>query len=192
MHLNWLAVRITLPASAPPNGRDSSPPSDLPDTDSTPERVSHYAEVSITLRSFSVFGGDFFSLAEKGSENVMFLRDAVRPSERFMAAKRKAHLWQGTTSNRRRSPRISGRIHLHDPTLPRPCHLNLRSGAHPQRPGQPGLRPDLGGNSVHVANRPAPHAHPGARNLFPRVWHVAPLRCPVCQNPMRVIAVING
>jgi hypothetical protein len=24
-----------------------------------------------------------------------------------------------------------------------------------------------------------------------RVWHVDPLRCPVCQNPMRVIAVID-
>ena len=25
-----------------------------------------------------------------------------------------------------------------------------------------------------------------------RVWHVDPLRCPVCQNPMRVIALIDA
>jgi hypothetical protein len=43
-----------------------------------------------------------------------------------------------------------------------------------------------------VANRPAPHAHPAARNLILRVWHVDPLRCPVCQSPMRVIAVIDA
>ena len=24
-----------------------------------------------------------------------------------------------------------------------------------------------------------------------RLWHADPLRCPVCQNPLRVIAVIN-
>jgi len=29
------------------------------------------------------------------------------------------------------------------------------------------------------------------RDLILRVWHVDPLRCPVCQNPMRVIAVIG-
>ena len=29
------------------------------------------------------------------------------------------------------------------------------------------------------------------RDLILRVWHVEPLRCPVCQNPMRVIAVID-
>ena len=28
-------------------------------------------------------------------------------------------------------------------------------------------------------------------NLILRVWHVDPLRCPVCQNPMRVLAVID-
>ena len=28
------------------------------------------------------------------------------------------------------------------------------------------------------------------RDLILRVWHVDPLRCPVCQNPMRVIALI--
>jgi hypothetical protein len=42
-----------------------------------------------------------------------------------------------------------------------------------------------------VANRPAPHAHPAACNLILRVWHVDPLRCPVCQSPMRVIALID-
>jgi hypothetical protein len=30
------------------------------------------------------------------------------------------------------------------------------------------------------------------RDLILRVWHVDPLRCPVCQNPMRVIAVIDA
>jgi hypothetical protein len=29
------------------------------------------------------------------------------------------------------------------------------------------------------------------RDLILRVWHVDPLRCPVCQNPMRVVAVID-
>jgi Putative transposase len=29
------------------------------------------------------------------------------------------------------------------------------------------------------------------RDLILRVWHVDPLRCPVCQNPMRLIAVID-
>ena len=29
------------------------------------------------------------------------------------------------------------------------------------------------------------------RDLILRVWHADPLRCPVCQNPMRVIAVID-
>lgn len=29
------------------------------------------------------------------------------------------------------------------------------------------------------------------RDLILRVWHVDPLRCPVCQNPMRVIAIVD-
>ena len=29
------------------------------------------------------------------------------------------------------------------------------------------------------------------RDLILRVWHVDPLRCPVCQNPLRVIGVID-
>ena len=29
------------------------------------------------------------------------------------------------------------------------------------------------------------------RDLILRVWHVDPLRCSVCQNPMRVLAVID-
>jgi hypothetical protein len=29
------------------------------------------------------------------------------------------------------------------------------------------------------------------RDLILRVWHVDPLRCPVCQSPMRVIALID-
>src|ERR1019366_559071 len=47
----------------------------------------------------------------------------------------------------------------------------------------PLLRPDPGGDCPDVANRPAPHAHPPVRDLILRVWHVDPLRCPVCQNP---------
>ena len=43
-----------------------------------------------------------------------------------------------------------------------------------------------------MANRPAPHAHLAARDLILQVWHVDPLRCPVCQNRMRVVAVIDG
>ena len=50
-----------------------------------------------------------------------------------------------------------------------------------------------------MENRLAPHAHPAAhklpskkwRDLILRVWHVDPLRCPVCQSPMRAIAVID-
>jgi hypothetical protein len=42
-----------------------------------------------------------------------------------------------------------------------------------------------------VANRPAPHAHSAARHLIPQVWHVDPLRLPVCNNPMRGIAVTD-
>jgi hypothetical protein len=49
-----------------------------------------------------------------------------------------------------------------------------------------------GGDRSHVAHRPAPDAHPPARDLILRVWHVDPLRCPVCQNPLRVIAVIDA
>ena len=29
------------------------------------------------------------------------------------------------------------------------------------------------------------------RDLILRVWHVDPLRCPICRNPMRVIAVLD-
>jgi hypothetical protein len=32
---------------------------------------------------------------------------------------------------------------------------------------------------------------PPTRHLILRVWHVDPLRCAVCQNPMRVIALID-
>ena len=93
-------------------------------------------------------------LPKRGRENVMFLRDAVHPGERFMAAKRKAHLQQDTTSDRRRSPSSAGRIHPHHVTLPRPCRRNLETGAHPQRPRQPGLRPDPGGDRSDVATAP--------------------------------------
>ena len=55
-----------------------------------------------------------------------------------------------------------------------------------------GLPPEL------VAHRPGLSPPPPIklpskrwRDLIFRVWHVDPLRCPVCQNPMRVIAVID-
>ena len=44
---------------------------------------------------------------------------------------------------------------------------------------------------IGVANRPASHAHSAARHLIPRVWREDPLGCRVCQNPTRVIAVID-
>jgi hypothetical protein len=57
---------------------------------------------------------------------------------------------------------------------------------------QRGLPPEL------VIHRPGVSPPPPAklpskrwRDLILRVWHVDPLRCPVCQNPMRVIAVID-
>ena len=50
----------------------------------------------------------------------------------------------------------------------------------------------MGSDFVGVANRPASHAHSAARHLIPRVWRVDPLGCPVCQNPLRVIAVIDA
>ena len=49
----------------------------------------------------------------------------------------------------------------------------------------------MGSDFVGVANCPASHAHSAARHLIPRVWRVDPLGCPVCQNPMRVIAAID-
>ena len=49
----------------------------------------------------------------------------------------------------------------------------------------------MGSDFVGVANRPASHAHSAARHLIPRVCRVDPLGCPVCQNPMRVIAAID-
>ena len=57
---------------------------------------------------------------------------------------------------------------------------------------QRGLPPEL------VVRRPGVSPPPSAklpskrwRDLILRVWHVHPLRCPVCQSPMRVIAVID-
>ena len=43
-----------------------------------------------------------------------------------------------------------------------------------------------------MANRPAPDAHPAAWDLILRVWDVDPLRCPVCQSPMRVVSLIGN
>src|ERR1035441_7583896 len=42
----------------------------------------------------------------------------------------------------------------------------FETGAHAQRPHQPSLRPDPGGDCSDVEDRPAPHAHPSAaRNM---------------------------
>ena len=50
--------------------------------------------------------------------------------------------------------------------LPRPYRRNIETGAHAQRPRQPDLRPDPGGDRSHVENRPAPHARSAARNMI--------------------------
>ncbi len=57
---------------------------------------------------------------------------------------------------------------------------------------QRGLPPELVIRRPGVAP-PPPVKLPSKRwrDLILRVWHVDPLRCPVCQNPMRVIAVID-
>ena len=57
-------------------------------------------------------------------------------------------------------------------------HRGLRAELLPHRPG---------------VSPPPPLELPSKRwrNLILRVWHADPLRCPVCQNPMRVIAVID-
>ena len=47
---------------------------------------------------------------------------------------------------------------------PRPRRRNLETGAHPQRPRQPSLRPDPSRDRPNVANRPAPDAYPAAFN----------------------------
>jgi hypothetical protein len=41
-------------------------------------------------------------------------------------------------------------------------------------------------NEFVVLSNSSPKPH-----LILHVWHVDPLRCPVCQNPMRVLAVID-
>ena len=57
---------------------------------------------------------------------------------------------------------------------------------------QRGLPPELVFHRPGVAP-PPPLKLPSKRwrDLILRVWHVDPLRCPVCQNPMRVIAVVD-
>ena len=55
-------------------------------------------------------------------------------------------------------------IWKHKEARPRPRRRNPEPGAHPQRPRQPSLRPDPGGDRPDVANRPAPHAHSAARD----------------------------
>ena len=57
---------------------------------------------------------------------------------------------------------------------------------------QRGLPPELVVRRAGVSP-PPPVKLPSKRwrDLILRVWYVDPLRCPVCQNPMRVIAVID-
>ena len=57
---------------------------------------------------------------------------------------------------------------------------------------QRGLPPELAARRPGVSP-PPPAKLPSKRwrDLILRVWHVDPLRCPVCQNPMRVIALID-
>ena len=57
---------------------------------------------------------------------------------------------------------------------------------------QRGLPPELVPHRPGVSP-PPPLKLPSKkwRDLILRVWHVDPLRCPVCQSPMRVIAVID-
>jgi len=67
------------------------------------------------------------------------------------------------------------------------CYSNKMRGVR-----QRGLLPEL------VVRRPGVSPPPPLklpskrwRDVILRVWHVDPLRCPVCQSPMRVIAVID-
>ena len=55
-----------------------------------------------------------------------------------------------------------------------------------------GLPPELVGRRPGLSE-PPPLELPSKRwrDLILRAWHVDPLRCPVCQNPMRVIVVID-
>ena len=48
---------------------------------------------------------------------------------------------------------------------PRPRRRNLETGARSERPRQPGLHPDPGGDCPNVANHPAPNAHSAARTM---------------------------
>ena len=68
--------------------------------------------------------------------------------------------------------------------------LSSRSGTNRQR--QRGLPPELAARRLGISP-PPPVKLPSKRwhDLILWVWHVDPLRCPVCQNPMRVIAVID-
>ena len=56
-------------------------------------------------------------------------------------------------------------------------------------PGRP--EPDIGDDPS--ASSPPTLGFPSKRwrDLILRAWHVEPLRCPICQSPMRVIAVID-
>ena len=84
---------------------------------------------------------------------------------------------------RPRPSRVARRIPPPPRTRPRPRRRNLKDGA-PAKCGTRNTECRMpGGDRSHVAHRPAPDAHPPARDLILRVWHVYPLRCPVCQNP---------
>ena len=57
-------------------------------------------------------------------------------------------------------------------------HRGLLPGFVPRRPGLSPPPP------LHLPSK-------RWRDLILRVWHVDPLRCPVCQSPMRVLAVVD-
>jgi len=44
------------------------------------------------------------------------------------------------------------------------------------------------GECPSFANRPAAYAGPASRTLILRTWYLERLRCPVCRNPMHVVA----
>ncbi len=52
------------------------------------------------------------------------------------------------------------------------------------------LIPD-GPSRPGYSNRPKRLPSKKWRELILQVWHSDPLRCPVCQNPMRVIAIVD-
>ena len=92
----------------------------------------------------------------------------------FLICKRsKAHPRQEAAAVFRRPARLARQIHPHHRTRPHPRRRNPDPEAHPQRPRQPGLRPDTVGDRSDVGNCPTPDADPAACN---HDSHKTPLR----------------